>query len=130
MLKPEFRLKKVRDFNLLVKKGKWINSLNFSLRVLDLRYCLEDCFKKMTKDEFITQTKIAFTVGVKISKSAVVRNRLRRQTREVVRLMLKEKKIKNGRYLLFVAKPGALKLGQSEIEKEVLEVLKKSGSLV
>jgi ribonuclease P protein component len=67
--------------------------------------------------------KIAFTVGLKIDKRAVVRNRLKRQIREVVRLLIKDKKIKTGYYALFVARVGIKEKEYSDMQKEILELL-------
>lgn len=130
MLQTENRLIKVRDFNLLLKHGAWFNSDNFSLRVLDLGKSQNVVPVKEDKSIFVKQLRIGFAVGLKISKSAVKRNRLKRQVREVVRLLLKEGKIKTGYYFLFVAKAGSLNLDYEKIELQVLELLKKARCLV
>jgi RNase P protein component len=36
MIKKDNHLKKIRDFNLVVKKGSWVNSDFLSLKMLDL----------------------------------------------------------------------------------------------
>ncbi len=125
---PEInRLKKIRDFNLLMKYGRWANG-----RLLDLKYLelakIEDYFpKKEDPEKFKKQLKIAFTVGLKIDKRAVVRNRVRRQIREVVRLLIKENRLKIGFYLLFVAKKDILGKEYGEISSETAVLLKRSG---
>lgn len=127
MLKQENRLKKVRDFNLLMDKGKWINSPNFSLKVLELAENRDYFPKNEDPDKFEKQLKIAFTVGLKVSRKAVERNRLKRQMREVVRLVDQEKGLGIGKHLLFVAKPSALGLDFSKISEEIKLLLKKAG---
>jgi len=130
MLQAENRLLKVRDFNLLLKHGAWLNSDNFSLRILDLGKNQNIVPAKEDKGLFVKQLRIGFAVGLKISKSAVKRNRLKRQAREIVRLLIKDKKIKAGVYLLFVAKAGSLNLEHKQIESQVLELLKRARCLM
>lgn len=130
MLQTENRLTKVRDFNLLLARGSWFNSANFSLRVLDLEKNQNFFPAKEDGAAFAKQLRIGFTVGLKLSKSAVIRNRLKRQMREVVRLLIKDDKIKTGYYFLFVAKAGATGLSYVQIEARLLELFKKVGCLV
>ncbi len=130
MLQDENRLTKVRDFNLLMAKGGWFNSVNFSLRALDLEKNQNVFPPKEDKEAFAKQLRVGFTVGLKLSKSAVKRNRVKRQMREVVRLLVKEGKIKPGYYLLFVAKAGAISLGYAQIEAQILELLNKTRCLL
>jgi ribonuclease P protein component len=126
MLKPENRLKKVRDFNLLLKYGRWIKGQFIDLNYLFLAKQRENFPKKVDLDEFAMQLKVAFAVGLKISKSAVKRNRLRRQIREVVRLLIKSKRILTGYYLLFVARTGSLNKNYAEISQEIEFLLHKA----
>jgi len=126
MLKPENRLKKVRDFNLLLKHGHWIKGKFIDLNFLFLPKIRENFPKKVDPCEFALQLKVAFAVGLKISKSAAKRNRLRRQMREIVRLFVKDKKITVGYYLLFVARAGSLEKKYEEINQEMISLLKKA----
>lgn len=130
MLQKENRLSKVRDFNLLFNYGRWLNTDNFSLKVLELNDCKENFPPKEDWNIFSQQLRFAFTVGVKLSKSAVKRNQLKRRMREVVRILVKEKQVKHGRYFLFVAKPGAITLGYDEIQRQIIYLFKKSNSVL
>lgn len=124
MLQSENRLTKVRDFNLLMNSGRWIRG-----GFLDIRFSLlekipqKELPKKIITTEFYKQLKIAFTVGVKVDKRAVVRNRLRRQLREVVRLLIQQKKIRAGYYILFVVHKQMCGKSHEEIENEVKKTL-------
>ena len=73
----------------------------------------------LTKEDL----KIGFVVGLKVSKSAVKRNRLKRQMREVVRLLLQENKIRRGSMMLFIAKKEMLQKEYQEIEKNIIQAL-------
>jgi len=126
MLKPENRLKKVRDFNLLLKQGQWIKGGFIDLNYLFLANKSDFFPKKVDIHEFSSQLKVAFAVGLKISKIAVKRNRLRRQIREVVRLLIKSNKIPKGYYLLFVVRVGSLNKNYAEISQEIEFLLKKA----
>ena len=130
MLQKENRLVKVRDFNLLFKNGRWQNAENFSLKILELEKHKKDFPPKENPEEFAKQLRVAFVVSAKLSKSAVKRNRLKRQMREVVRLLIKNNKIKLGNYLLFVAQEGSIGLKYTEIEKQIMFLLKKSNCLL
>lgn len=126
MLPAANRLAKVRDFTILMDHGSWINGGLATLKVLDLAKRKAYFPKKEDPEEFVKQLKIAFTVGLKVSKKAVVRNRLKRQMREIVRLLLKEQKIPQGYYLLFVSKLAAIDKSYAEISQEVHSLLKKA----
>ncbi|MFH1292299.1 MAG: ribonuclease P protein component [bacterium] len=126
MLKPENRLKKVRDFNLVIKHGRWVNADFLDLKYVELVKNKEFFPKKSDPTEFVQQLKVAFVVGVKISKSAVRRNRLKRQMREVVRLLIKDSALKQGCYLMILAKKSALDREYTEIEQEIQCLLRKA----
>lgn len=121
MLKPENRLKKARDFNLLMKHGHWVNGECLDLKFLSLRQPdLEQNFpKKEDPMVFEEQLKLAFAVGLKISKSAVIRNRVRRQMNEVCRLLIKDNVLRIGFYGLLIAKRNVLDKSYSEISEEI-----------
>jgi len=129
MLQETNRLKKVRDFNLLMKYGCWANGRFLDLKCLELAKVRQYFPKKVDSTGFVGQLKVAFTVGLKIDKRAVARNRVRRQMREVVRLLVKENRLKTGFYLLFVAKKDILGQEYAAIEKEAVGLLKKFGIL-
>lgn len=132
MLKPENRLKKLRDFNLLFKHGHWVNGLILDIKALELAKFSDYFPKKEDPNEFKKQLKLAFNVGLKISKSAVKRNRARRLMREAVRLLMKEKDgkmIKSGFFALLNAKKDLLDKNLAEISQEVLLLLNRAGML-
>jgi ribonuclease P protein component len=127
MLQKTNRLAKIRDFNLLLKHGRSVSGSFLSLRSLKLSTAQKYFPPKENPAAFQTQLKIAFAVGLKVSKSAVKRNRARRQLREAVRLMLKDGLIGPGWYLLFAAKPDILNRDYAAIAEECSQLVKKAG---
>ncbi|MEK9155262.1 MAG: ribonuclease P protein component [Patescibacteria group bacterium] len=78
------------------------------------------CGVKTTKNS-LNVSRFAVVVGTKVSKSAVDRNRVRRQYREILRLMMAE--VRPGfDVLLLTAKPSLL-LDYQEKEKKLRSTL-------
>lgn len=125
MLKPDNRLAKTRDFNLLLKHGHWVNGRFLAVRVLELAKVQAFFPKKENPDKFKNQLRLAVIVGLKVSKSAVKRNRFRRQTSEALRLVIKDGRLKTGYYLLFAAKKDILEKNYAEISEEIKLLLEK-----
>ena len=105
MLPFKNRLKKEKDFQQVFNKGKFINSDLISVRFLD----------NNTDD-----TRVGFIVSKKVSKKAVLRNRVKRKLREVMRANME--KIKGGFDIIITAKSIELE----KIDKTLEELLKRS----
>jgi ribonuclease P protein component len=110
MLPRKYRLVKKKDFKNLHKKGDILFSKNFVLK-----------FKKNN----LRQTRFAFVVSFKVSKKAVVRNKLKRRLREIIRAYLP--KIKKGYDILIIAKSSSLDLNFKQLKIKILLVLGKAG---
>jgi len=93
----------------------------------------EDTFKKghvFKNDIFLlkcvklenNEQRFGITVSKKISKKAVIRNRLKRQIREIIKTELKN--IQTGVHCTIVTQPTIIKLSYKEIEKKLLQVFK------
>lgn len=130
MLQQDNRLRKLRDFNLVMKYGQWVNGRFLDLKVLELAKNQSYFPKKEDPESFKKQLKLAIAAGLKVHKSAVKRNRVRRQIREVLRLLLKDGKIKNGYYILVVAKKDILDKDYAEISQELNLLLNRAKVLV
>lgn len=124
MLPQEYRLKRMKDFEILFKEGWFVSGKLLTAKVWKIN--TEKYQDRGYKEDDL---KIGFVVGLKVSKKAVDRNRLKRQMREVVRLVLKEGKIKTGYMVAIVAKPELLSVDYKEVEKEVMDLLKKANLL-
>jgi ribonuclease P protein component len=120
MLSQTNRLKLMRDFEILFNEGNFIGEKFITAKIWRINP------EKYPKRNYLKDDlKIGFAVGKKISKSAVKRNRIKRQMREVVRLLLKEDKIKKGFFVVFIAKPEILGCKYEEIKKDIFLLLQK-----
>lgn len=113
-----------------MKRGRWLSGPQLTLRMLNLATIGDYVPKREDPDKFKKQLRIAVTVGLKISKSAVQRNRLKRQLRETVRILLKEGALLSGYYLLLVAQNNLLGKTYPEISQETKLLLKRAGCLI
>jgi ribonuclease P protein component len=64
--------------------------------------------------------KVVISVSKKVSKKAVIRNRVRRRTRPIVQELISD--LKPAMYFI-VAKPGAEKIKGEELKHELLKLL-------
>lgn len=94
MLQQDNRLRKLRDFNLVMKHGQWVSGQFLDVKALELAKNQNYFPKKEDPESFKKQLKLAIAAGLKVHKSAVKRNRVRRQIREVLRLLIKDGAIK------------------------------------
>jgi len=102
MLPENNRLKKRNDFNEILKKGKAITG--------------KFVFLKYLKNN-LNVNRFGFVVSLRISKRAVIRNRIRRQLREATRRNLSN--IKHGFDVLIIAKPEIINKKYQEIRNEL-----------
>jgi len=130
MLPQGNRLTKDRDFNLLLKQGRWVNGSGVDLKYLDLAKNQDYFPKKEDPDKFKKQLRLALVVGLKVSKSAVERNRIKHQMREAVRLLLKDNKLHEGFYGMVVAKKGVEEKEYAEISKEINLLFQKAKIII
>jgi len=102
MLPENNRLKKRNDFNEILKKGKAITG--------------KFVFLKYLKNN-LNVNRFGFVVSLRISKRAVIRNRIRRQLREATRRNLSN--IKHSFDVLIIAKPEIINKKYQEIRNEL-----------
>ena len=108
-MKQENRLKKRKQFKWTFKNGKSITEKDIVIIFV----------KSKTKD-----TKIGFSVTKKVGK-AVVRNKKKRQMREVVSKHIGS--ICDRSTIIFVAKPSIVEADFFQIEKQILSLIEKTG---
>lgn len=122
MLPEQFRLTKMKDFEILFKEGAFVGG-----NLVDLKVWKINPIKYPKRKYSLDDLKIGFVVPIKISKKAVIRNRVKRQMREVMRLLLKDSAIKNGYFMLFLAKKTAIGAEYSIINQTIIDLMKKAG---
>ncbi len=112
MLFSKNRLRKKKDFQ-RVLKDKQSRALTVSFlgaRILE---------------NGLAYTRVGFVVSKKVSKKAVVRNKIKRQLREIVRLKVKD--FKKGFDIVVFVKPGNLVSDFKEIKSTTETLFKKMG---
>ncbi|AKM83094.1 ribonuclease P protein component [Candidatus Woesebacteria bacterium RIFOXYC1_FULL_31_51] len=110
MLASKYRLKYKSSFVRVEIDGKLSQFKYFGLGVYD------------RKDE--DPSLFGFVISTKISKRAVVRNRIKRFFSDHIRLNFE--KIKPGLDVIFLIKPSILKIDRELIEKEINEAISKN----
>ncbi len=121
MLPQEFRLKRKRDFEIILEQGKFVGGALATLKYWKVN---PDQYPKRGYDT--NDLKIGFVVGLKVSKKAVVRNRLKRQMRESIRLLVKENKIPTGYMFIFFAKKEMIDVLSVDITKDLHGLLRRA----
>lgn len=79
------------------------------------------------RENHLSHSRFGVVIGLKVAKKANVRNKLRRQIREIIRKELGH--VKKGFDVMILGKKTALELEYSELEKEILGLFKKIGLL-
>ena len=121
MLPGKYKLKHMKDFEILFAEGDFVVDKLVTAKVWQVDPC-KYSRRKYTEEDL----KIGFIVGKKVHKGAVKRNRLKRQMREVVRLLLKGGRLKSGYMIAIMAKGNALGKDYKEIEASVKSLLGKA----
>lgn len=112
MLPVKCRLTKSRDFKRINAGGKSVFSAYFRLR-----YLAND----------LPTSRFAVVVSTKVSKKATLRNRLKRQTREILRL--NREKIKNGFDLIISIQNRAPGKDYEELKNDLAALFSKANLL-
>lgn len=121
MLPQQFRLKHFRDFDTLYKEGQFAGA-----DIVTMKYWKIDITRFPNRAYKTDDLRIAFTVSTKVNKSAVKRNKLKRQMREVMRLLLQKNNIQPGFLIVFMAKKEMFDQSYEKIEQSVMYLLKRA----
>lgn len=109
MLPSANRLKKKKDFERVFKGGKSLKSPFLVLKVVDNKS---------------KENKFGFIVSQKVSKKAVVRNKVRRRLGAIIRKL----DVKKGNNFVFIALLGLDKKDFTTTKNIVEDLLKKTGN--
>ncbi len=124
MLLQKNRLKRKRDFDITYKHGRFFRGAFITLKIWKVD---PEAFPKRG---FSTEDlKVGVVVGKKVYKSAVKRNRIKRQVREVFRLLVKERAMKSGFFVVCMVQSLPEDITYGKIEKDVMKVLTKTNIL-
>ncbi len=122
MIPAPYRLTRKRDFDILYKEGRFVNG-----EYVTLKFWRISPEKYPRRGYATTDLKVGFVVSTKVSKSAVKRNRAKRQMREVMRLIFKETDAKKGYLVAVIAKPKILDAVYGDIARDIRSVLSRAG---
>ncbi len=108
MLSREYKLKRDNDFKKVFKQGGYdrISFIGVKFLKSNLKF-----------------NRFAFVIGLKISKKAVLRNKIRRQLEEIVRLNFDH--IEIGFDVVVLVEKEIINKNYQEIEKEIINLFKK-----
>lgn len=112
MLPKKYRITKIKDFQNIFKKGKF-----FRGKIVDLKIAKNKC----------ENSRFGFSIGLKISKKAVCRNRLRRQLQEIIFSLRGSMADKFD--TLVVPHKEAMRASYEEKKKDIEETMAKAGIL-
>ena len=113
MLPKINRLTKDKEFNNTFKRGK--SGFNKIIGVKAISNKLE-------------YNRFGILISVKVSKKAVIRNKIKRQIREIINLQLD--KMKQGYDCVIICLPAIIDKDYQEIEKSVIGQFKRLGLIV
>jgi len=111
-LPKENRLKSRQDFRQVYESGKKYESAHLILRAL------------LDSNEVKAQSRIGISISQKVSKKAVIRNRIKRQLRAIVRGLLP--RLGKGWRIVIVVKIGAAECQLGHFLRELEELLLKA----
>jgi ribonuclease P protein component len=114
------RLKDRRDFQTVYHRGIRCNSPHLILRGLVVQN--NDNYSNL-----LVQTRIGISIGKKVSKKAVIRNRIKRQIRAVLRELLP--KITDIWQIVIVVKVGATECKYEHFLRELKQLFKKAEAI-
>lgn len=109
MFSKKYRLSKQKDFEKIFKAGQFING--------------QFIFLKNLKNK-LEYSRFAFVVSSKISKKAVIRNKIKRRMRDIAQRCFQE--IKPGYDIIITAKPGIDSVDYNKINQELIGLFKKA----
>ena len=109
MLARVNRLVKTKDIEQAFKQGKSLFGQNLGVKV---------------KSNKLELNRFAIVVSAKVSKKAVVRNKIKRRLREVLRV--ESKYFKVGYDLVIITLPSTARLRQVEIKNEIIKILQRA----
>jgi ribonuclease P protein component len=113
------RLRRRQDFSKVYQAGLRRHTPNLTLRALRQSKSLPSEDLETTKEP--VQTCIGISIGLKVSKRAVIRNRIKRRIRAAMQQLLPE--LSSGWQIVIVVKPGATQCDYEQFLQELKQLL-------
>ncbi|HEY9877563.1 MAG TPA: ribonuclease P protein component [Leptolyngbyaceae cyanobacterium] len=113
------RLKHPRDFSAVYRQGQKAVSQHLVLRVLTL----SGPSPQPAVPAHTTSSQFGISISQKVSKRAVIRNRIKRQIRSAIRALLPQ--VKPGLQIVVVVRPGAPVCEYGEFLRELEQLFTK-----
>ncbi len=107
MLPKKYRLISKKDFEKVFKTGRGRHG-----KILGIKFAQNN----------LENSRFGFIISKKVSPKAVMRNRIKRQVREIIHLNLDS--IKNGLDIVIICHPEIIKKNYQEIEEAILKTIK------
>jgi ribonuclease P protein component len=118
-LPPSHRLRDRRDFHAVYDRGHRYSGSCLTLKVFS------PLQREITPDK--PPTRLGIAISKKVSKKAVVRNRLKRQLKAAFRELLG--KVKPGFWAIAIAKSQAVECNYEHFLRELEELLRRAGMI-
>lgn len=112
MLEKKLRITKNADFKRIYQKGKFFSNEFFLVKLHPNRF---------------PNNRFAVIVNKKISKKAVIRNKIKRQIREIIRI--NQGQLKTGFDIIVIVKKDLTRESYKNIEQNLLHLFKRAGLL-
>ncbi|MBW4467691.1 MAG: ribonuclease P protein component [Pegethrix bostrychoides GSE-TBD4-15B] len=112
------RLRHRQDFNAVYQVGSRQSSPNLALRALRLKPTIK---ASLTLEPANAPTQIGISISQKVSKRAVIRNRIKRQLKASFRALLPQ--VAAGWQLVVVVKPSATQCSYEQFLQELEQLL-------
>lgn len=106
MLEKKNRIRLDKEFDQIFKTGQ-----SFYDRGLGIK----------SSNNFIKETRVGFLVGLKVSKKAVIRNKIKRRLRELIRAELPL--LKKSKDIVIISLPQLVDMNFNEIKKSLKKIL-------
>ncbi len=104
---PKNSLRRKKDFDQVFKSGQSFYNHLFIIKYLENN---------------LNINRLGIIIGLKVSKKAVIRNKIKRQIREIFRKYSKENHLNTEDVVIIVSK-NIIDKSQQEIEKEFLKIM-------
>ncbi|HEY9631385.1 MAG: ribonuclease P protein component [Oscillatoriophycideae cyanobacterium NC_groundwater_1537_Pr4_S-0.65um_50_18] len=134
-LPKHYRLRKRQDFSAIYRSGLRQSTVHLTLRALrqispqslaplSRSSTSHQSAERFTEESSLRPTQLGISISQKVSKRAVVRNRIKRRLRAAFRALLPQ--ILSGWQIVIVVKPGATQCDYEQFLQELKQLLIKA----